>query len=370
MLGNRRLVVDEWAEVYDLLQNYADDSFWQWSDVVFDPDTVYIVGRLTVKNHWSHIRDLCEQWPRRIVFCNPAEGSETVKLQLRRLRITDLVQNGQMLLLTSGDLEPGFGHLSTDAYFTNICEYDENRRAAESSDRVYTSHKPYDFLFLNGRLRPHRRYLIHRLTQLALLDRALWTCLQSRTDMPWTSALDLSGMPDQEQIRLLPEHYEIDRARQRLALPLPDRDVKHFLFDNTWGDAIVNARCYTDTSFTVVTETIYDYPYSFFTEKIWKPMIMCHPWIAVANAGFYRDLRRRGFRTFDHLIDESFDAIADPTQRLERIVSVIKHIVDNGAQSFLAAAQDTCKYNQQHLIEYNRSERLALPDNLARYING
>lgn len=370
MLGNRRLVVDEWAEVYDLLQTYADDTFWQWSDVVFDPDSVYVIGRLVLKENWQNIQTLCKQWPRRIVFCNPAEGSETIKLQLRRLRVTDLVQSGQMMLLTSGDLEPGFGHLSTDAYFANICEYQENLLASQSSDAVYTSPKPFDFLFLNGRLRPHRRYLVHRLRQSGLLDRALWTCLQSRVDMPWSSLLDLSAMPDSEDIRLLPACYEIDRAVPRLGQPLPDRDVKHFLFNNTWGDAIVNPRCYVDTAFSVVTETIYDYPYSFFTEKIWKPMIMCHPWVAVANAGFYRDLQTRGFRTFGHLIDESFDTITDPTQRLERIIEVIKHIVDNGAQSFLAAARDTCKYNQQHLIEYNRSERLALPDNLARYING
>lgn len=370
MLGNRRLVVDEWAEVYDLLSPYADETFWQWSDIKFDPDSCYIVGRLVLKDNWQNIRDLCDQWPGRIVFCNPAEGSETIKLQLRRLRVTDLIQSGRMLLLTSGDLEAGFGHLSTNAYFSNICDYQENLLAAQSADAVYTTPKLFDFLFLNGRLRPHRRYLIHRLKQLDLLDRSLWTCLQSRVDMPWSSSLNLSGMPESEEIKLLPSCYEIDRAVPNLKQPLPERDVKHFLFNNTWGDAIINPRCYTDTAFSVVTETIYDYPYSFFTEKIWKPMIMCHPWVAVANAGFYRDLRHSGFRTFDYLIDESFDELEDPTQRLERIVETIKHIVDNGAESFLSAAQDTCKYNQLHLIEYNRSERLALPNNLARYING
>lgn len=370
MLGKYKLVVDEWAEVYDLLSPYADKTFWQWSDVEFASDSVYVVGRLIIKENWQSIRNLCERYPGRIIFCNPAEGSETIKLQLRRLRITDLVQSGKMLLLTSGDLEPGFGHLSTDGYFSNICEYDENLQAAEHVDEVYTAPKLYDFLFLNGRLRPHRHYLINRLRAAGLLDRALWTCLQGRVDMPWSSQLNLAEFSEHSQIRLLPPQYEIDRAVVNLDEQLPDRDVKHFLFNNTWGDAIINPRCYIDTAFSVVTETIYDYPYSFRTEKIWKPMIMAHPWVAVANPGYYRDLRNLGFRTFDHLIDESFDQIDDPTDRMHRIVEVITDIVRNGSEAFLMAAQEVCKYNQQHLREHNRRERSQLPQNLARYING
>lgn len=370
MLGNRRLVIDEWAEVYDLLRDFADEKFWQWTDVQFDPDARYIVGRLVLKSNWQIIHDLCEQYPGRIIFCNPAEGSETIKLQLRRLRIHDLVATGKLGLITSGDLESGFDYVRTDCYFSNICEYTENLTAASQSDLVYSSPKIYDFLLLNGRLRPHRRYLLQRLRDLDLLKQGLWTCLQSTVDMPWSSALDLSQMPAQETVKLLPPEYEIDRAIPNLDKILPDRDIKHFLFNDTWGDAIINPKCYIDSAFSIVTETIYDYPYTFFTEKIWKPMIMCHPWIAVANPGFYRDLRNKGFKTFGHLIDESFDSIIDPTQRLERIISVIKHVIDNGAQAFLSAAQDVCKYNQCHLREFNRDERRILPQNLARYING
>jgi hypothetical protein len=369
MLGNRRLVIDQWAEVYDLLSPYADETFWQWTDVEFDPGAIYVVGRLIVKENWQSIRNLCEQYPGAIVFCNPAEGSETIKLQLRRLRIMDLVQSGKMLLLTSGALEPGFGHLSTDGYFSNICEYDENLQAAAAAHQVYTAPKPYDFLCLNGRLRPHRHYLINRLRGAGLLGRALWTCLQTHVDMPWSSQLDLSEFDERAELKLLPPQYEIQRAVENLSDPMPERDVKHFLFNNTWGDAIVNPRCYIDTAFSVVTETIYDYPYSFRTEKIWKPMIMTHPWIAVANPGYYRDLRDQGFRTFDHLIDESFDVIDDPQARMERIIEVIADVVRNGSLAFLMASQEVCKYNQQHLREHNRRERAQLPQNLARYIN-
>ena len=365
MLGNRKIIVDEWAEVWDLLNPYADGSFWQWPKEL-DPEAIYIVGRVVLKENWVAITDWAAQYPGRIVFSNPAEGSETILLQLTRLRIKEQVRRGEILLLTSGDLEPGWRYCKTDCYFANIVEYLENLRAHESYPQVYhKQNKPYDFLFLNGRLRPHRKYLIDIMRDRKLLDRALWTNLNDRVEMAWSSVLPTSTV---EPIRLLPQQYEIDRALPNMNTE-PEGFVKHQLFGNTWGDAEVNPAAYIDTYFSLVTETIFDYPYTFRTEKIWKPMIMCHPFVVAANRGYYRDLHAEGFQTFGHLIDETFDQIDDPKSRADRIVDTVNDICYNGAASFLEAAGSVCKYNYQQLREHNRRERAELPKRLAQYIN-
>jgi hypothetical protein len=365
MIGTHKLVVDEWAEVWDLLKSYADDSFWQWPDT-FDPDARYIVGRVILKDNWTAITDLATQYPGRIIFSNPAEGSETIKLQLQRLRITDHVRDGRIGLLTSGDLEAGWQYCKTDCYFSNIVEYTENKAAQLQSALEHKSHRPYEFLFLNGRLRPHRKYLIDHLRAQGMLSNALWTNLGSQVEMAFTSALDTGKT---ELIRLLPSEYEIDRAVPQLTTVPESGFVKHELFGNTWGDAIVNPACYTDTWFSLVTETIYDYPYTFRTEKIWKPILMAHPFVVAANQGYLKDLRVAGFRTFDTLIDESYDQIATPTARIERIIDIVRDISQSGAAEFWEASRDICKYNQQRLVEYNREQRTALPGNLLEYIN-
>lgn len=376
MLGNKRLAIDQWAEVFDLLKHVADQEFWKFSEVEIDPDTIYLLGRVQLKENYFRVCEIAEKYPGHIIFCNPAEGSQTILLQMQRLRILDLVRQGKILLLTSGELEPPWRYCKTDGYFSNIVTYDENIAAAAHSDSLRAdSNKPYDFLFLNGRLRPHRKYLIHRFRELGLLDRSLWTCLDQRCQMRWTSYLtlerdnlDLLSAP--ESLQFLPEAYEIPRAQPRLDSEPPDRDVKHWLFNNTWGDAIINPKCYTDTYFSVVTETIYDYPFTFRTEKIWKPMIMCHPFVAVANMGYYRSLHAAGFRTFGHLIDETFDAIWEPNERIEAVISVIQDIIKQGAADFLKASEDVCKYNQQHLSEHNSRERHNLLTNLITYLDG
>ena len=78
MLGTHRLIVDEWAEVGDLLRPYADDSFWQLPDL--DPANIYVIGRVVLKENWQVISDWATRHPGRIVFSNPAEGSQTMLL--------------------------------------------------------------------------------------------------------------------------------------------------------------------------------------------------------------------------------------------------------------------------------------------------
>lgn len=366
MLGQHKLIIDEWAEVVDLLDPYADGEFWQWSDVDFDPNCKYIVGRVVLKENWQAITDLATQYPGRIVFCNPAEGSETILLQLKRLRIEPHVRDGRILLLTSGDLEPGWNQMSTDCYFTNIVEYTENKAAQLQAALDYKHYRPYEFLFLNGRLRPHRKALIDGLRNNGLLDHALWTNLGSVVEMGFTSALTTLHT---EHIRTLPPEYEIERAVTNLNSIPGTGFVKHELFGNTWGDAIINHKCYTDSWFSLVTETIFDYPHTFRTEKIYKPILMAHPFVVAANRGYLKDLRNVGFKTFGHLIDEHYDQIDCPHTRIERIIDTVRGISLMGAAEFWEASRDICKYNQQHLVEYNRQQRTLLPQQLEQFLN-
>jgi hypothetical protein len=162
-------------------------------------------------------------------------------------------------------------------------------------------------------------------------------------------------------LHFLPKEYETPAFRNNIDHLPSAGTVKFNLFNNTWGDAVVDGTAYRDTYFSLVTETVFNYPYSFRTEKIWKPVAIGHPWIVAASQGYYRDMRNLGFRTFNHLIDESFDQIENNRERLDRTVEVIKDLCQQDLSSFLAAAQETCKYNQQRLVELRTEVRNQFP---------
>jgi hypothetical protein len=113
---------------------------------------------------------------------------------------------------------------------------------------------------------------------------------------------------------------------------------------------------------------VFDYPYSFRTEKIWKPIAIAHPWIAVANRGFYRDMHHLGFKTFGHLLDETFDQIDNSADRLERIAMVVEDLCTQDLAQFANECYNVCKYNQQHLAELRIQVRKEFPDRFNQFI--
>lgn len=70
----------------------------------------------------------------------------------------------------------------------------------------------------------------------------------------------------------------------------------------------------------IVTETVFYYDKLHLTEKIFKPIVAQRPFMLAAAPGNLAYLKSYGFETFDHWIDESYDTIQDPDQRLQAIV--------------------------------------------------
>jgi hypothetical protein len=335
MLFGRRFYIDTFAEVYELLKDWADHEFWDFSAVDIEPGAVYMVGReqtKTNRNKFVSMLDDCI-----MIVSNPHEGSRTLALQMQSLDFVPALMAKKMLLIGGGDMPLEWPCLRYDSFLARIMDYEKNMHAMSATDQIFCKKdKPFSFLCLNGTGRPHRRDLLTQLGARGLLDHALW------------SNLDRSN----GELRFLPHEYEIVEYRNNTDLDYSSVTfAKPQLFDHQWGEIYIDPPMYTDTYFSVVTETVFDYGHSFRTEKIAKPLAMGHPWIAVANRHFYRDLRDLGFRTFHGIIDEGFDDIDNSKDRLSRIVDVIDDLCGQDLHAFLMNCRDICKYNQQHLLE-------------------
>jgi len=373
MLGNRKLILDTFCEVYDLLLPWMDGDFFDFSKHKIVSGAVYLIGRAQMNHNRELIRELIESDTIRVILSNPAEGSDTLKFHCDYVhRCGDLARNNRMLLIGGGDMDPEWPCLQYDSFLPKILDYTENQQAISQSYQIYqVENKPYKFLFFNGRNRPHRKYLLEKFALEGLLDQALWTNLENRTGSSgqlvlWHEGQDLMLTPT--KINTLPACYEVDRYRQQVHKMHDSGFIKNDLFSQEWGEIYIESAPYIDTYFSLVTETVFDYPYSFRTEKIWKPIAMAHPWIVVANAGYYRDMRNLGFKTFNGLIDENFDQIEDSQTRIERIADVVNDLCSQNLDSFLAAAQDICKYNQQHLEEMRVRVRKEFPERFFQFI--
>lgn len=364
-----KLIVDSLCEVYKPLAPYIDGEFYDLTTTDIVPNAVYLIGRKQFHDNINLIRQLIDSHGILPVLANPAEGSDTLRWQADRLGIIDLVKTGKILILTGGDLPIELTNFCYEYFMTKPIEYNENLLAVEEYNTNWSTSRPYKFLFLNGRARPHRRYLIARLEHL--LDTAVWSNLDSalcgsKELQYWVNGQDQLLVPG--QVKLLDQQYEVEHYLDCMNLPT-DGFVKYQLFNNQWGDIYLNSRAYNDTYFSLVTETVFHYPYSFRTEKIWKPIFIGHPFVVVSNCGYYRDLHNLGFRTFGNLIDESFDLIENNQDRIEQISCLVEDLCQQDLPAFLEAADETCKYNQQHLAEMQIKVREEFPSRFLQFIN-
>ena len=78
----------------------------------------------------------------------------------------------------------------------------------------------------------------------------------------------------------------------------------------------------------IVTETVFYYDKLHLTEKIFKPIVSKQPFMLLAAPGNLEYLRSYGFKTFEGIIDESYDKIKDNDARIEAVVSQLKWYCD------------------------------------------
>jgi hypothetical protein len=365
-----KLVIDVKCEVEDLLWDYADEQFSDFANHTLIPGAVYVIGREQLSRYRTQFRELAENGTIKIVFSNPAEGSSTIKNHCEYVyNVADLLLSKKMLLIGGAEMPPEWPCLAYESFLPKVRDWQENIDAMTRMDEIYQqTDKPYKFLFLNGRFRAHRKYLIERFAQTGLLDQSIWSNLDSQAGPggsgPWFhDGQDLMSLP--RPVKFLEPRYEIDRYVANMQNNFGNHFVKHELFtafgQAEWGEIYLKPEMYIDTYFSLITETVFEYPYSFRTEKIWKAIAMGHPWIVAANAGYYRDIQNLGFKTFGHLIDERFDQVEPHWARASRIVDVVEDLCKQDLASFLKECYTVCKYNQELLIEKRPQVRQAFP---------
>ena len=148
--------------------------------------------------------------------------------------------------------------------------------------------------------------------------------------------------------------------------PFIDKTIESFVIQNTpfivdkKQDLNYNLACnltpedYEKTFISLITETLVDEDTLFLSEKIWKPIIMGHPFMVYGNKGTLEYLKGLGYKTFDKWIDESYDNEIDKFKRSTMIVNELtklkKYSLDD-LKKMRNEMYDICDYNQKHFIE-------------------
>ena len=194
--------------------------------------------------------------------------------------------------------------------------------------------KPYKFVCLNRRLDLHRVVLLSEILN-EIKDESL---------ISFDKTLITNEIPN-----LFVKRPDIEIKFNNL----PDKVIADIDdIENINGYKHDNPKLFLDSYISIVTETSFYIDNDFISEKIWKPLYQFHPFIVVGRPHLLKYLRDIGFKTFDFLIDETYDTIEDNDLRMELIIKEIKKLNDipmYELHDIIKSNADTLKHNHDLL---------------------
>jgi len=138
------------------------------------------------------------------------------------------------------------------------------------------------------------------------------------------------------------------------ALLKPKNHLEDYFKENNYpptSSADFSDEDYKQTDIELVLETLFDDSRHHLTEKSLRPIALGQPFISASTAGSLEYLKSYGFKTFGSLIDETYDTIQDPYNRLKEIVklmSTINQLSNNDYCELIDEMNKIALYNKQH----------------------
>jgi len=203
---------------------------------------------------------------------------------------------------------------------------------------VSNESRVYQFTALNRTHKWWRASCMADLLGLGVLDQSLWSYNTKCTidDREEDNPLELESVPGWQNavtnfVNKGPYFCDSDNDQSHN----DHRRVPENLYQNSY--------CH------LVIETLFDADQSggaFLTEKTYKVIKFGQPFVIIGTAHSLRALRQQGYRTFDHVIDNSYDEITNNTKRWLAIRKSILEIQSQNMHEWFQRCLPDIKHNQ------------------------
>jgi hypothetical protein len=114
---------------------------------------------------------------------------------------------------------------------------------------------------------------------------------------------------------------------------------------------IIPLDIYNYSTYSIVAETNYDNHYSFYTEKIVKPILARRLFIVFGGQHYLRNLRQMGFQTFDGIVDETYDTVENSDERFQLALEQMHKLIDQPQDLILEKIWPIVEHNQRVMLE-------------------
>lgn len=221
-------------------------------------------------------------------------------------------------------------------------------RNSEAALPIHTDTRSYEFTALCRLHKAWRATIIADMLKEGTLDQSLWSYCEAITgDLHSDNPIEVDLVA---QLR-----WNLDKFAKLTPKFVDDLDQTK----RNDHSAIV-PYLFSDAYCAIAIESQFDVDQSngaFITEKTFKSIKHGQMFFIAGGAGSLQTLRDLGYRTFDHVLDNSYDTITNHTQRWQRLHESIQQARKQGLHNLFTQCLDDIKHNQE-LFLASKQDRL------------
>lgn len=222
---------------------------------------------------------------------------------------------------------------------------------------TYRRNKPYRFDVLLGARRPHRDYVMLGMQTSGLID---------------SSIVTYRGVFNGGYVDRYSEAVADQFPKTELAFPYVSPNL-----DPAWEvrPEITNSispfipySIYEQTDYTVICETLGTYTEFFMSEKTAKVFLARRVFVMFANYQFLKHLRRHGFKTFESVIDESYDNVLEPVDRYAQAWQQVVWLSTQDPVEIYSKLSPVLEHNYNRLYELQQETQQHMLNILKKHV--
>jgi len=203
---------------------------------------------------------------------------------------------------------------------TCISEKHLNLYSLESPNFSELTENSKLFLTYNNSFHFHRLGLLEALHRNNLLDNSYHSFTLQKDTNPQVFKYHSELFIKLNNNILTDEFYKL---LEKLPIKIEnDYDEENYKGIDFKGQIMVDYH-YKNSFLSLVSETLYKKGTVYFSEKTFKPIYQCHPFILLSSKGSLKKLKDLGYQTFDRWWDESYDECDDYIDRIEMICKIL-----------------------------------------------
>jgi hypothetical protein len=214
-----------------------------------------------------------------------------------------------------------------------------------------TSHstKQLDFDVLLGAHKAHRNFVMAKMQVSGLIDNSI---VNYRDIFPGSSAITKLIIHTKSVLNGRKLNYPYVSSNLK-----PEWEVKEQITNNIGDQA--PWKIYAHTKYSIICETLFENIF-FLSEKTGKALFCKRLFIIFSSCDFLKNMKLLGFKTFDSIIDESYDSEPDIVKRFEMAFDQVQWLADQDYTEIIAKAMPILDHNHNRLLEYKEETKIQM----------